>query len=284
MKILILGGSGMLGYQLFSYLRVDHTVRVSLRDCWEFYQSLNLFPRKAVYTDVKVDQWQSVEKVICHFKPQVVINAVGIVKQRQEGSLIIPCLKINALFPHLLAAFCSPKNIQVVHISTDCVFSGKKGYYKNDDFSDAEDLYGRTKYLGEVAGALTLRTSIIGKELFHKQGLYEWVCRQRGEIKGFKNAIFSGFTTLELSYIIEMMIMKYPTTTGIYNVSSNPINKYDLLVLLKKSLNLPVQIKEDKAFYCDRSLDSTIFRDRFNYIPPPWKEMIEDMVAYDSNR
>ena len=167
----------------------------------------------------------------------------------------------------------------MIHLSTDCVFSGASGNYREDDPSDATDLYGKSKYLGEVSeqNCLTLRTSMIGNELFRRKSLLEWFLAQKGSIRGFKKAIFSGFTTLELSRIIEMMIVRFPGASGLYHVSSEPISKYDLLNLIKTKLKLPIKILPDESFFCDRSLDSSKFRDEFDYQPPTWEEMVDEL-------
>jgi dTDP-4-dehydrorhamnose reductase len=168
----------------------------------------------------------------------------------------------------------------MIHFSTDCVFSGKKGNYRESDASDAEDLYGRSKYLGEVSepNCLTLRTSIIGRELSRTQGLLEWFLSQRGTIKGFRKAVFSGFTTLEMSRIVEKLLVEYPEAAGIYHVSSDPISKYGLLMLIKDKMGLETIIEPDDAYHCDRSLDSSRFRQEFQYTPPTWVEMVEELV------
>jgi dTDP-4-dehydrorhamnose reductase len=201
------------------------------------------------------------------------------VKQRSTAKESIPSLEINSLFPHKMAGLCKAAGMRMVHISTDCVFSGRKGRYQEADVSDAEDLYGRTKYLGEVSEShcVTLRTSMIGRELSRKQGLLEWFLSQKGSVQGFKNAIFSGFTTLELSRIIEKILTDYPDKGGLYHVSSDPISKFDLLTLLKRKMGLRVDILPAEEPRLDRSLDSSRFRREFHYTPPPWEEMIEEL-------
>jgi dTDP-4-dehydrorhamnose reductase len=167
----------------------------------------------------------------------------------------------------------------MIHVSTDCVFSGRKGNYREDDPSDAEDLYGKTKYLGEVheSHCVTLRTSMIGRELSRKQGLLEWFLSQRGRVQGFKNALFSGFTTLELSRIIDKILTEHPGKGGLYHVSSDPISKFDLLTLIKRKMGLRIEIMPAEEPRLDRSLDSTRFRSEFKYTPPTWEEMIEEL-------
>jgi dTDP-4-dehydrorhamnose reductase len=209
-----------------------------------------------------------------------VINAAGIVKQRPTAEEAIPSLEINALLPHRLALLCADIGARLVHMSTDCVFSGRKGNYRETDPSDADDLYGRTKYLGEVHAphAITLRTSIVGPELARKTGLLEWFLAQHGSIRGYRNGIFSGFTTLEMARIIELVLTRSPWSSGVYHVSSEPISKFDLLGLVKTALGLSVEIAPYDDLRCDRSLDSTRFRTEFGYQPPVWREMVDELA------
>jgi len=279
MRILILGGDGMLGHQLFKQLKTNHDVRVTLRQDLGVYKKLMLFSSENAYTGIDVRSPIKLAGVLTDFHPDAVVNAVGIVKQLPEASESIPSIEINALFPHRLALLCNDIGARMIHLSTDCVFSGKKGNYKESDTSDPDDLYGRTKFLGEVTDkdCLTLRTSMIGPELSRKKNLLEWFLSQKGTVSGYKKVIFSGFTTLELSRIIENMILNYPDTSGIYHVSSDPISKFDLLSLIKEGLKLPIEIITDGSFACDRSLDSNKFRQEFNYNPPSWGKMVNEL-------
>jgi dTDP-4-dehydrorhamnose reductase len=279
MRILILGGNGMLGHQLFKHLAKDHEVKVTLRQDLSEYEKFNLFHSENSFSGINVRFADQLIEVLEEFQPQTIVNAVGIIKQRSSARERIPSLEINSLFPHRLAILCKTISARMIHLSTDCVFSGTKGNYREKDLSDAFDLYGKSKYLGEVneRNCLTLRTSMIGRELTHKKSLLEWFLAQEGTIKGFKKAIFSGFSTQELSRIIEMILKEYPTTSGIYHVSSEPISKYDLLSLIKDRLQLPIKIIPDKTFVCDRSLDSSRFRKDFNYYPPTWEKMVEEL-------
>lgn len=280
MRILVLGGDGMLGHQLFKTLSRRHDVRVTLRQRLSAYRDFNLFHAENAYEDVEVGSLDRVIDVLGEFRPEAVVNAVGIVKQRSTAKESVPSLEINSLFPHRLASLCKAAGMRLVHMSTDCVFSGRKGKYRENDPSDAEDLYGRTKYLGEVhdSHCVTLRTSIIGKELSRRQGLLEWFLAQRGSVQGFRNAIFSGFTTLELSRIIERILMEHPEKGGLYHVSSDPISKFDLLTLIKREMGLGIEIVPTEEPRVDRSLDSARFRREFNYTPPTWEAMIEELT------
>ena len=279
MRILILGGDGMLGHQLFKHLSKKHEVKVTLRQNLSVYEKFNLFFPENTFAGIDVRLTDQLSEVFGEFQPQAIVNAVGIIKQRLTSRESIPSLEINSLFPHRLAILCKAIGARMIHLSTDCVFSGTKGNYREEDPSDAVDLYGKSKYLGELneQHCITLRTSMIGRELYRKKSLLEWFLAQKGSIKGFKKAIFSGFTTQELSRIIEMILKQNPTASGIYHVSSDPISKYDLLSLINKRLQLPIKIIPDESFVCDRSLDSSRFRQEFNYNPPPWEKMVEEL-------
>jgi dTDP-4-dehydrorhamnose reductase len=278
-RILILGGDGMLGHQLLNYLAARHETRVTLHQDLSSYASLGLFHHGNTYASIDVRSVDRLTEVVADFRPQVVINAIGIVKQRPTSLASLPSLEINSLLPHRLAVLCKAVGARLVHISTDCVFSGRKGNYQENDPSDAEDLYGKSKYLGELhdSHCLTLRTSIIGRELIRKNGLLEWFLSQKTPVKGYRHAIFSGFTTLEIARIIERMLLHYPQASGVYQVSSEPITKYALLLLFREILGHGVEIVPDEVFHCDRSLDSSRFRREFNYSPPSWERMIEEL-------
>jgi dTDP-4-dehydrorhamnose reductase len=281
MKILVFGGDGMLGHQLL--LRFQHLAetKVTLRQELQEYVSYQMFNRCNSIDNIDVRNFDKIVKVLETEKPTVVINAIGIVKQRSDSKEIIPSVEINTLFPHKLASICSILGSRLIHISTDCVFSGKDGMYTEQSESDATDIYGKTKYLGEVSAVncLTLRTSIIGRELSRHKSLFEWFLAQNEKISGYTNAIFSGFTTVELARILEKVIFEYPHLSGVFNVSSDPINKYDLLRIIASEFNHKIEIIPDSKFKCDRSLDSTLFRKSCNYTPPSWESMISELKS-----
>lgn len=281
MRILVLGGDGMLGHQLYSHLQPRHEVRVTLRQDLAAYQGDPLFQAETAYAGTDVRSTERLLEVLADFRPDAVVNCVGIVKQRPTAKESIPSLEINALLPHRLSVICKGIGSRLIHLSTDCVFSGRKGNYLESDLSDAEDLYGKTKYLGEVHDdhCITLRTSIIGRELARNKSLLEWFLAQRGKVKGFTRAIYTGFTTIEMSRIIEDILMNHPGKGGVYQVSSDPINKYDLLLLFREKLGHELEITPDDSFVCDRSLDSARFRKEFDYIPPTWEAMISELRA-----
>lgn len=281
MRILVLGGDGMLGHRLIRHLRGRHEVRATLRQDAPAYAAYGLFGEQDAYFGVDVRSDGALTGVMADFRPDAVVNAVGIVKQRPSAKESIPSLEINALLPHRLAVLCRAAGARLVHLSTDCVFSGRGGMYREDHPSDAEDLYGKSKYLGEVhePHCLTLRTSIIGLELSRRKSLVEWFLAQRGTIRGFRRAIYSGFTTAEMSRIIERLLTEHPDAGGVYHVASEPVNKYDLLVMLRDRLGRELEIVPDDDFRCDRSLDGSRFDAEFAYTPPSWAEMLDELAV-----
>jgi dTDP-4-dehydrorhamnose reductase len=287
MRILILGGDGMLGHQLLRHFKGRHDVRVTLRLGCEAYEAYHLFDRGTAFYGIEARQTDCLLQVIADFRPEAVVNAVGIVKQRPESKELIPTLEINSLLPHRLALVCRTVGTRLVHLSTDCVFSGRKGHYCEADVPDADDLYGRSKLLGEVSEppCITLRTSMIGPELSRKTGLLEWLLAQRGHtVKGFTKAIFSGFPTSELARIVERILVNVPKAHGIYHVAAEPISKYDLLTLIRDRLRLPITIERDSTFECDRSLDASRFHRDTGYSSPAWEAMIDDMARCMTER
>lgn len=276
----------MLGHQLFCELRRRHEVRVTLRQDRNTSRAYSIFSPSETYERVDMHSTDRLLDVVADFRPVVIINAVGIIKQRPMGAQSIPSLEINALLPHRLALLARSLNARLLHFSTDCVFSGRRGGYSEDDIPDPSDLYGRSKLLGELdgTGCLTLRTSVIGHELERRTSLVEWLLSQSGPVHGFRQAVFSGFTTIEMARIVETLIVKFPDAHGIWHVSSEPIDKFSLLNLIKKHYGLTTEIIPDDEFRCDRSLDSTRFREHFGYQPPSWDSMIAEMSEKRSLR
>jgi dTDP-4-dehydrorhamnose reductase len=220
-------------------------------------------------------------EALSDFRPQALVNAVGIIKQRTTANEAIPSLEINALLPHRLALVCRMVGARLLHMSTDCVFTGAKGIYTEDDISDATDLYGRSKLLGEASdeGCITLRTSIIGLELARKTSLIEWYLAQRGRIRGFDRAIYTGFSTAEMARVIERVIVQHADLSGLWHVASVPISKYALLTLLNQKLGrTDLLIERDDTFVCDRSLDGSRFNKQTGYVPPSWDAMLDELA------
>ncbi|RMG70508.1 MAG: SDR family oxidoreductase [Chloroflexi bacterium] len=282
MRILVLGGSGMLGHKLWQACQNRFDTWVTIRSTYNNYARYNLFDAERTWGGVDVLNFDTMVRAFATVQPDVVINCVGIIKQLPSAKDPLVSLSINSLFPHRLANLCTAAGAKLIHISTDCVFSGRKGMYTEDDVSDAEDLYGRSKYLGEISQVphLTLRTSIIGRELQMQSGLVEWFLSNRGgEVRGYTNAIYSGFTTLALAEIITQVIERHLDLTGLYHVSSAPISKNDLLCLIRDIFDLSIDIDPDPTVHIDRSLDSSRFWSIVDFSPPSWPKMIQDMAA-----
>jgi dTDP-4-dehydrorhamnose reductase len=276
MRILILGGSGMLGHRLWLTLRDTHETWVTVRGSADPFPAGPDFPRDRVRWNVDALVFDEVVRTLAAVRPDLVINCIGLIKQTQLANDPLSAIRVNAMLPHQLALICRSAAIRLIHVSTDCVFSGKQGHYVESDPADATDLYGRTKLLGEVnyERTITLRTSIIGRELKARLGLIEWFLAQKGPIRGFTRAIFSGLTTGELGRVIRDFVLTHPDLHGVYHVSSEPIAKYDLLVLVARAMALPVEIYPYDEYAIDRSLESRLFRTATGYEPPSWDAMM----------
>ncbi|MDT4898873.1 MAG: dTDP-4-dehydrorhamnose reductase [Acidobacteriota bacterium] len=280
MKVLILGGSGMLGHKLYQVCAERFDTYSTFRQSENSYAKFELFDPSRVIGNVAADDVASVATALAKVQPSVVVNCIGVVKQDAAAKDPLTSISINALFPHRLAQVCHAANTRLVHLSTDCVFSGRKGNYTEDDLSDAEDLYGKTKYLGEVGGTncLTLRTSMIGRELHGSHGLLEWFLNQQGKtVRGFRRAVFSGFTTRALAETIAWIIADHPSLEGVLHLAAEPISKFDLLTLVKEAAGLNVQIEPDETFVCDRSLNGSRLREATGFVPPGWSDMISQL-------
>jgi dTDP-4-dehydrorhamnose reductase len=278
-RILILGGDGMLGHQLLRHLEPRHEVTVTLRRDLAAYRRYGLFSAANSLAGVDARDWPAVEAALAAAAPEAVVNAIGIVKQREEARSPIPAIEVNALFPHRLLAACRAAGCRLIHLSTDCVFSGRTGGYAEDDAPDPVDLYGRSKLLGEPAApALTLRTSIIGLELARKSGLVEWFLAQRGTVRGFRRAIYSGFTTRETARVIELLLTGRPGLAGTWHLASQPISKYHLLDILARNLGSRVEVLPDDDLVCDRSLDGSRFAAATGYRAPRWDTMLAELA------
>jgi dTDP-4-dehydrorhamnose reductase len=213
----------------------------------------------------------------------VVINCIGLVKQLAEANDPIVALPINAMLPHRLVRLCALANARLIHVSTDCVFNGSRGNYQEADISDAQDLYGKSKYLGEVAApnAITLRTSIIGHELASAHGLVDWFLSQQGPIKGYSRAIFSGLPTVELARVVSEVVIPTPALSGVYHVASPAISKFELLRLVSEVYGKSIVIDADESVVIDRSLNPERFRLATGYVAPAWPELVKSMHDFD---
>lgn len=281
MRVLVLGVTGMLGHDVFNVLDASPVL-----DVWGTLRSsagLSHFSEKQherMLSGVDVLDQDALTAALARVRPDVVINCVGLIKQLADANDPLVALPINALLPHRLAKLCTLGGARLIHISTDCVFSGSKGLYVESDLSDAEDLYGKSKYIGELhdqPNAVTLRTSIIGHELGSNHALLDWFLSQEGSVKGYRKAIFSGLPTVELARVIRDYVIPSRQLHGLYHVSVDPIDKYNLLTLVAEVYGKDIEIVPDDHVVIDRSLDSTLFRRASGYTPPTWRELIEQM-------
>jgi dTDP-4-dehydrorhamnose reductase len=280
-KILVLGVSGMLGHTLFAKLcqcglfEVRGTVRKLEPLARHFTPDL----LANVQTGTDADNFHSVIEAVACFNPDQVINCIGIIKQLSTATQPISSITINALFPHRLASLCKASGARVIQISTDCVFDGMKGNYREEDPSNASDIYGRTKFLGELdyPHCITLRTSMIGHEVGTRHGLIEWFLTQQGPVRGFTRAIFSGLPTIELTRVIARHVIPNRHLRGLYHVSTTPLSKYDLLKMVAQTYGRQTEIAPWADFHADRSLDSSRFTQATGYVSPPWENLIRGM-------
>ena len=301
MNVLILGGTGMLGHKVFQHLK-DRlpdtwcTVRGSLADAHALAPTI--FAGANVVAGVDAADWPTLDLLLRDRRPRVIVNCVGVIKQRSEAKSAVPSITINALLPHRLAELCAGWGGRLIHFSTDCVFSGAPGpgedrvNYTENDFSDAHDLYGRTKFLGEVTtrNALTLRTSIIGRELTQFRSLLEWFLAEShtGRVKGFTRAFYSGVTTNYLADLVGRLITDHSQLRGLYQVTSDTVSKFELLGLLRKAFELDCDIQPQDEFFCDRSMKGDRFVADTGLRTPPWHELAahlaQDPTPYENWR
>lgn len=283
MKILVLGASGMLGNAMFRVLSENEEIEV-FGTVRSFALRRHFSPEmsKKIIVGVDVENQDALTHVVAKEKPQVVINCIGLIKQLAAADDPLQALPINAMLPHRLARLCELGNARLIHISTDCVFSGTKGNYRESDPADATDLYGRSKHLGEVTypHTITLRTSIIGHELSSSHALLGWFLAQEGRVKGYTKAVFSGLPTVELARVVRDVVLPRSELSGLYHVASAPICKYDLLKLIADVYGKKIEIIADDALVIDRSLNAERFKDVTGYVVPPWQQLVKRMYEF----
>jgi dTDP-4-dehydrorhamnose reductase len=281
MRVMVIGATGTLGHRLC----LDWAERF---ECWGTVRApvedpvAELLAPARLIAGISAEEPDTLRSALERARPDVVVNCVGAVKQAEAGQHPIPAIRINSLFPHELAAACRESSARMIHVSTDCVFSGKRGRYSEQDVPDAADLYGRSKLLGEISGEglLTLRTSLIGRELRSSLGLLEWLISNRGgSVKGFSRAVFSGLTTIALASEIGVLIEENPGLEGIWHLASEPIDKLELLTALERALELGIEIVPDDSVIVDRSLDSTRLCRATGRQPRRWDQMVDELAA-----
>lgn len=283
MTVLVLGGEGMLGHKMTQVLRnrfpeVICTLYGSLSD--DFYRKIDLFKEGPVIERVNATDFSTLTNILEKIQPDAVVNCIGIIKQRDETRNAIISITLNSLLPHKLAEICAPWGGRVIHFSTDCVFNGHKGNYTEDDPSDAEDFYGKSKFLGEVSApnAVTLRTSIIGRELCHYKSLLEWFLSQNGgQTNGFRRVMYSGVTTNFLAGVVADILDKHNSLSGLYQVTSQTISKHDLLCQVRDAFSLDVEIVPDDTEVSDRSMLCKKLDSAIGYVAPRWPDLVREL-------
>ena len=280
MKIIVIGISGMLGHKIFLELRKNSNLEVYgiLRNLGDV-ENLAIENNNNIIDGFSIKNIIELDKHLEIIQPDFIINCTGIIKQSNTINKYSETIRVNSLFPHQLSALSLKYNSKLIHFSTDCVFSGMTGKYKESDHEDATDLYGRSKLIGEVAydNHLTFRTSMIGHELKNKSSLLEWFLKQEEIVNGFSRALFSGLPTICIAKIVEKIITDHSTLNGLYHLSAKPINKYELLKLIKKFYSLKIEIKKDSDFVIDRSLDSGKFFKDTGIQIQEWQDLIQQM-------
>lgn len=279
MNVLVLGASGMLGCRVYhelsrqSELEVYGSIRSSaLIDCFKEHAD-------GLISGIDVLSETDLLSVFEKVNPDVVINCVGLIKQLSDVDDPLVALPINALLPLRLARICAVGGARLIHFSTDCVFDGRDGGYTESSASNAEDLYGKSKYLGEVgdkAHVLTVRTSIIGHELNSANSLVDWFLSQQGQVRGFTRALFSGLPTVEIARVLNDFVLP-STLSGLYHLSVDSISKYDLLTIVRDRYGADIEIVPDDSVRVDRSLDSSRFQAATGYVPPDWTMLVKSM-------
>jgi dTDP-4-dehydrorhamnose reductase len=277
-KIVVLGASGMLGHKMSQILRAAYpdTIGFARRP------RPGLLAAKDMITGIDAREFDAMASMLRSIRPDYLVNCIGVIKQRPDAQDPTTAISINALLPHRLAGLAAEWGGRLIHFSTDCVFSGSRGGYREEDPSDACDLYGRTKFLGEVHAdnALTLRTSIIGRELDGRRSLLEWLLASKGEtVRGFRRVIWSGVTTNHAARLVSEVIRKYPELSGLFHVAGSAISKHELLCLLRDAYSLDVQIAPDDSECCDRSLSGERLRAAIGYAPPTWPVLIQELAS-----
>jgi dTDP-4-dehydrorhamnose reductase len=283
MKVLVIGATGMIGSTV---LRV-----LSEKSDWEVLGTVRDISVRRFFSDaiverlipgVDIENLDLLVKVLNQIRPDVVVNCAGLTKHRSKADDPLIAIPINTLMPHRLAELCKLIGARLIHVSTDCVFSGEKGGYTEDDFADARDVYGKSKALGEVLypHTITLRTSTIGHELQSKHGLLDWFLSQGERCKGYKQAIFSGLPTVVFAQVIRDVVIPKKQLFGLYHVAAEPISKFDLLKLIAEIYCKAIEIVPDDKFVINRSLAADRFWQATGYVAPDWRSLIRLMHSY----
>ena len=286
MKLIIFGCNGLIGNTLTKYFlsKGNHETLGIVRN----YEKISYFKPKLHPNFLIINNifdFNKLENEIRNFGPDVVINCLGLTNKLKVRNVDIveKYIQINSLFPHQLYKICANHGIRLIQLSTDCVFSGKKGFYNESDNPDPVDIYGKSKLLGELNyhNSLTIRKSVIGHEFFSKNGLLEWFLNKNENVEGYRNAIFSGLTCLELADIINLYILPRRDLKGILHISGQPVSKHDLLKQIAREYNKNIKIIPNDTIKIDRSMDASNFNKLSGYKPKLWSDLIKSMREFN---
>ena len=287
MKVCVLGAGGLLGHMLIRVLGATLDVYGTTRESRSDSSPLARFlPQDKWIDNIDASKFDSINKVFGTTNFDTVINCIGLIKQRNAQTTEHEMMLINAEFPHHLAQVANHQGARVIHISTDCVFSGDKGNYVETDTPDPVDVYGKSKLFGELNDVknLTLRSSHIGRELTIRKSFIEWLLSQKsGHVEGYGHAIYSGLTSQELARLISELLNAKKGITGMFHVSSQPISKLEIINKLNELLNLEIDVTSDSKVQINRSLNSDKFRLATNLIPNNWDKMLSDFCKDQKN-
>jgi dTDP-4-dehydrorhamnose reductase len=275
MKVLVLGVDGMIGHKIAQLLSSDFKLigssrkKISIRD-------VGIRKGEIVFHDFSN---KNIDSLLNRINPDVTINCIGVTIRRDIFNKEKNVVFSNSELPHALDKWSKNNLKKLIHLSTDCVFSGINGNYKDDDVPDARDIYGLTKAAGEINNSknLTIRSSMIGREVYNHTELFEWLFHMKNNsIEGFSNVIYSGITNVRMAKIIQYILKNKINLSGIYNISSEPISKYDLLVKLSEAFNLNVEIEKNKYNKSNKVLISKKFTEITGMCPPNWDDLISE--------
>jgi len=278
MKILILGGDGMIGHKMGQVLSAqNHEIVISIREKKDLTLKSISSKAKVFFNDFLKD---NILDFLDKVNPDVIINAIGITIRRGSTKNISDTIYLNSFFPHQLSNWALAFKKRLIHFSTDCVFSGSEGSYLEDTTLDALDYYGKTKGLGEInsKSSLTIRSSMIGPELFNKTELFEWIINNKEkEINGFSRVMYSGVTTVYMAKLVADLIDNHKNLSGIYNVASKPISKFELLHLINDNFDLGLIINDDKTVISNKTLNDSKIEKEIGLQAPSWDELIFEL-------
>ena len=276
MKIFITGIDGMIGHKIAQSLSKEHTIIGSSRKNIKS-EDLGINDCELITHDFLKDD---ILEILDKINPEIIVNCAGITIRRGINDNYDNTILLNSNLPHIIDDWTERNQSKLIHFSSDCVFSGKKGNYLDESIPDATDLYGLSKSRGEVKSknTLTIRCSIIGREIFNHTELFEWIYSMRGkQIKGYNNVLYSGVTSIWMGRVLKKILKYHTELSGIYNISSEPITKYSLLNLINEHFKLGIEISRDNKIKSNKVLISKKFTEITDINPPNWDDLMTEL-------